>query len=164
LSQCLQNISYATPLVRRHALPLQSQVSHSSKVTELLNEEARIWSHICTNPKPSNTVQRLSDLWELVVLKWLCYIYLFIGGIWTQGFMLTRQSLYHLSHTPHIFFSLLEFELRTYTLSHSTSPFLWRVFFKIGSHNCDPPDLCLRSSWDYSREPPVSSELFIYLF
>jgi hypothetical protein len=25
-------------------------------------------------------------------------------------------------------FAVLEFELRAYTLSHSTSPFLWRVF------------------------------------
>jgi hypothetical protein len=39
---------------------------------------------------------------------------------------------------------------------------------------CDPPDLCLLSSWDYRREPSVSSPqpvfalvifyLFIYLF
>jgi hypothetical protein len=28
-----------------------------------------------------------------------------------------------------IFFVVLGFELRAYTLSHSTNPFLWRVFF-----------------------------------
>jgi hypothetical protein len=32
-----------------------------------------------------------------------------------------------------LFFAALGFELRTYTLSHSTNPFLWWVFFKIGS-------------------------------
>jgi hypothetical protein len=31
-------------------------------------------------------------------------------------------------------FGVLEFELRAYTLSHSTSPFFVMVFFKIGSH------------------------------
>jgi hypothetical protein len=29
---------------------------------------------------------------------------------------------------------VLGFELRTYTLSHSTCPFLWCVFFEVGSH------------------------------
>jgi hypothetical protein len=32
------------------------------------------------------------------------------------------------------FFTVLGFELRAYTLSHSTSPFLWWIFFEIGSH------------------------------
>jgi hypothetical protein len=32
-----------------------------------------------------------------------------------------------------LFFEVLEFELRAYTLSHSTTPFLWWIFFKIGS-------------------------------
>jgi hypothetical protein len=32
------------------------------------------------------------------------------------------------------FFMVLGLELRAYTLQHSTSPFLWRVFFEIGSH------------------------------
>jgi hypothetical protein len=47
-------------------------------------------------------------------------------------------------------------------LSHSTSPFLWRIFFKIGSHylpklvsNHNLPNLCLLSSWDHRREPPA---------
>jgi hypothetical protein len=34
---------------------------------------------------------------------------------------------------PNIFFVVLEFELRAYTLSHSTSPFSWWIFFKIQS-------------------------------
>jgi hypothetical protein len=52
------------------------------------------------------------------------------------------------------FFAVLEFELRAYTLSHSTSPFFVTGFFEIGScelfalagSNHDPPDLCLLSS------------------
>jgi hypothetical protein len=49
------------------------------------------------------------------------------------------------------FLSVLGFELRPYTLSHSASPFLVKVFFEIGSLelfaqvalNRDPPELCL---------------------
>jgi hypothetical protein len=49
---------------------------------------------------------------------------------------------------------VLGFELRAYTLSHSTSPFFFIISFKIESHelfaqlasNHDPPDLCLLSS------------------
>jgi hypothetical protein len=33
----------------------------------------------------------------------------------------------------YLFIAVLGFELRAYTLSHSTSPFLWWVFFEIGS-------------------------------
>jgi hypothetical protein len=32
-----------------------------------------------------------------------------------------------------LFFAVLGFELRAYTLSHSTSPIFVKVFFKIGS-------------------------------
>jgi hypothetical protein len=62
-----------------------------------------------------------------------------------------------------VFFAVLGFELRTYTLSHSASPvFIVLVFFKMGSHelfawaglNQDPPDLCLLSSSDYSLDKP----------
>jgi hypothetical protein len=53
-----------------------------------------------------------------------------------------------------IFFAVLGLELRVYTLSHSTSPFLWWTFFKIRSPelfaglalNCKPPDLFFLSS------------------
>jgi hypothetical protein len=53
-----------------------------------------------------------------------------------------------------LFFLVLGFELRAYTLSHSTSPFLWWAFWCRVSQticlglisNCDPPDLCLLSS------------------
>jgi hypothetical protein len=48
-------------------------------------------------------------------------------------------------------FAVLEFELRAYILSHSTSPFVCWGFFEIGLTNYltrlalsqDPPDLCL---------------------
>jgi hypothetical protein len=67
-------------------------------------------------------------------------------------------------------FAVLEFEFRSCTLSHSTSPFFVMVFclfvclfvFEIGSFrtillrlasNFDLPDLCLLSSWDYRHEP-----------
>jgi hypothetical protein len=51
-------------------------------------------------------------------------------------------------------FAILGFELRAYTLSHSTSPFFVKGIFKIGSlkllpglaSNHNPPDLCLLSS------------------
>jgi hypothetical protein len=33
-----------------------------------------------------------------------------------------------------IFFLVLGFELKAYTLSHSTSPFFVMVFFELGSH------------------------------
>jgi hypothetical protein len=52
------------------------------------------------------------------------------------------------------FFVVVEFELRAYTLNHSTSPFLWQVFSRQGFEhdlpglalNLDPPDLCFLSS------------------
>jgi hypothetical protein len=70
--------------------------------------------------------------------------------------VLERQGLYHLSHTPSplciggglfflkktvpylmcifffFFFAVLGLELRDYTLSHSTSPFLVMGFFEVG--------------------------------
>jgi hypothetical protein len=48
---------------------------------------------------------------------------------------------YHLSYAPSLFFfsAVLGFELRAYTLSHSASPFLQKVFFEIGS----PGTICL---------------------
>jgi hypothetical protein len=50
-----------------------------------------------------------------------------------------------------VFFSVLGFELTTYTLSHLASPFFVIGFFKMGSQelfsrldsSCDLPDLCL---------------------
>jgi hypothetical protein len=50
-------------------------------------------------------------------------------------------------------FFILRLELRAYTLSHSTSPFLWWASWSGLSNylsglpsNCSPPDLCLPSS------------------
>jgi hypothetical protein len=40
-----------------------------------------------------------------------------------------RQHNKHLLNFLFFFFVILEFELRTFALSHSTSPFLWRVFW-----------------------------------
>jgi hypothetical protein len=50
-------------------------------------------------------------------------------------------------------FVVLGFELRAFTLNHSTSSFLWRVFFEIGSYGLfawagfEP-----RSSWSLPSE------------
>jgi hypothetical protein len=52
------------------------------------------------------------------------------------------------------FFVVLRFELRAYTLSHSTNPLFCDGFFEIQSRelfapvasNFEPPDLCLLSS------------------
>jgi hypothetical protein len=68
------------------------------------------------------------------------------------------KSVSHLSKknlvTFFFFFAVLGLELRTYTLSHSTSPFLWWIFQDRVSWtilprlalNLDPPDRCLLSS------------------
>jgi hypothetical protein len=56
-------------------------------------------------------------------------------------------------------------------LSDSISHFLGWVFHHrvLGAIcpwlalNRDPPDLCLLSSWDYRREPPVSGALGVFL-
>jgi hypothetical protein len=53
---------------------------------------------------------------------------------------------------------MLRFELRAYTLSHSTSPFLREGltnYLPRLALNLGPPDLCLLSSWDYRYEPPA---------
>jgi hypothetical protein len=58
---------------------------------------------------------------------------------------------------------VLGLELRSFTLSHPTSPIFVMGIFKIGymsylpklALNHNPPDLCLLSSWDYRRDPPV---------
>jgi hypothetical protein len=58
-----------------------------------------------------------------------------------------------------LFFAVLGFELRTFTLSHSASPVFMRYFWRQGlvnycprlASNRDPPDLCLPGSWDYRR-------------
>jgi hypothetical protein len=41
--------------------------------------------------------------------------------------------MYLFTHTT-FFFEILGFELRAFTLSHSTSPFFVKGFFEIGSH------------------------------
>jgi hypothetical protein len=94
-------------------------------------------------------------IWSLIYL--FIYLFIFILG-WrvTLGFdvkslVVAKRVLYHLSHTfsPHnslkrSFFVALRFELRTYTLNHSTSPIFVMGFFEIGSHepalNHDLPD------------------------
>jgi hypothetical protein len=59
------------------------------------------------------------------------------------------RNNFHHAFLSFFFFAVLEFELRAYTLSHSTN-----LFFKIGfinflprlASNHDPPDICLLSS------------------
>jgi hypothetical protein len=58
------------------------------------------------------------------------------------------------THMPTFFFPVLGLELRTFTLSHSTSPIFVKGFSRLGlvnylpglASNLDPPDLCLLSS------------------
>jgi hypothetical protein len=76
----------------------------------------------------------LETMNKMVVLKWLQF----------NGYVSTYIMF-------SIFFSVLRFELRAYTLSHSTSPFFVKGFFSIGScelfaqaanslaSNLDPP-------------------------
>jgi hypothetical protein len=62
--------------------------------------------------------------------------------------------------------AVLGLELRTYTLSHFTSPFCeglsrdrdsWNYLLRLAS-NCNPSDLCLLSSLDFRHEPLVLSD------
>jgi hypothetical protein len=67
---------------------------------------------------------------------------------------LTNQASNITNKSFFFFLVVLGFELRAYTLSHSTSPFCDGLFSKIETHklfaqlasNCDPPDLCLLTS------------------
>jgi hypothetical protein len=66
---------------------------------------------------------------------------------------------------------VLGLQLRAYALSHSTSPFLWRVFSRYGlanylprwASNLDHPDLCLLSNLDYRHEPPALGVMTLFL-
>jgi hypothetical protein len=54
------------------------------------------------------------------------------------------------------FFLVLGFGLRTYTLSHSTSPIFVMLFFpreSLTNYFARSPDLCLLSSQGYRHEP-----------
>jgi hypothetical protein len=64
---------------------------------------------------------------------------------------------------------LLGYELKAYTLSHSTSPFFCdRFFSRLGLSNCLPrlaanSDLCLLSNQDDRREPQALVMYILYL-
>jgi hypothetical protein len=68
------------------------------------------------------------------------------------------------------FFLVLGLELRAYTLSYSTSPFLV-IFLRYSlenylpwlASNHNPPDLCLLSSEDGRNEPPAPGHLNEFL-
>jgi hypothetical protein len=63
------------------------------------------------------------------------------------------------------FFAVLGLELRAYALSHSTSPppffsrYVPENYLPGLALNCDPPDLCFLSSYDYRHKPPVPGSL-----
>jgi hypothetical protein len=89
-------------------------------------------------------------------------LYLWDSGFvtkWLQDCETPRYSLM-VPIPSDSFFPVLGFELRAYTLSHSTSPFFVMGFFfqdrvlqpicqELASH-LNPPDLCLLISEDYS--------------
>jgi hypothetical protein len=72
-----------------------------------------------------------------------------------------------------IFFSVLGLELRAYTLSHSTSPFLWRVFWDRVSKTICPgwlhtTILLISASWvaritDMSHRCQAPMSIFVFL-
>jgi hypothetical protein len=47
--------------------------------------------------------------------------------VWTQGFMLTKQVFYHLSHTSSLNFALSNMSIAT--LVCTWVPFAWKIFF-----------------------------------
>jgi hypothetical protein len=65
-----------------------------------------------------------------------------------------------------LFFSVvLGFELRAYTLSHSTSPDRVSQTICPGlASNHNPPDLCFLSSQDSRREPPAPGSCYQFCF
>jgi hypothetical protein len=60
----------------------------------------------------------------------------FMCLIFTKNYKRKKLSIFFYKGLFFFFFlQLLRFEPRAYTLSHSTSPFMWWIFFKIGSHD-----------------------------
>jgi hypothetical protein len=80
-------------------------------------------------------------------------IYFTTLALWSSNRQL-KDTEFLGSLIPFFFFSsVLVFELRAYTLSHSSNPFLWWVFLKIGSQEpFAQATFELRSSWSLPPE------------
>jgi hypothetical protein len=107
-------------------------VTQNSKGTKEYAEKVSL----LLSPVLSHLVPQSSSFfpWRQTLLAvFCCVLFCFFGGtgVWTQSFALAKQALYCLNHTSSFFCSTGAWTQGLH-LSHSTSPFLWRVF-EIGS-------------------------------
>jgi hypothetical protein len=119
----------------------------------------------------------------------LFYLFIYLCGsaqVWTQGFSIIGQGLYHLNHPPaHFWFSFffvfqigfcafclrwpqtlilltVAFHVTTITEMHLMPGSFVRLglanFFPRLTSNCDSPDLHLLRCWNYRYVPPCPSQ------